>query len=108
MKELYQQISLIMEADPSSPFSDDGYHSNDMCFHREEMEQRDLARLNVAFLTLKRNVAAQASSMLQDGIRALRREFIQEPTHLGAGDANFVRFKDLPMCPAEVMTGHDI
>ncbi|XP_066321341.1 uncharacterized protein [Miscanthus floridulus] len=74
-----------------------GDGSVDDCKNREAKEQLDIARFNLAYLELKARGLELLRGHLVDGIADLEKRFVDEPTHLGAGDAEFVRFIEVPM-----------
>lgn len=87
---------------PRSPASsEEAYNSALACKDREVLEQRALTEFNEEFLRLKLKVLSTARKDLQEGIEHLEVKYLQQPTHLGCGSADYVRFKNLPMFPGE-------
>ena len=82
---------LLLQRSPGSPATYGGDRSVEECEDREAKEQLDIACFNLAYLELK------ATGQPVGGIADLEKRFVDEPTHLGAGDAEFVRFIEVPM-----------
>ncbi|CAL4947271.1 unnamed protein product [Urochloa decumbens] len=100
-QHIYQLRGLILEgSSPGSP-APDGYHSAEQVNDRERLEQRVLAELNSDINMLKRNLLLNLSNDLRQGIAGLEEKYLVQPTHLGCGSGEFVRFESLPMLPGE-------
>jgi len=89
--------ALLLQGSPGSPATDGGKYSLQSCLDREAEEQLDIARFNLAYLQLKATGLELLSGHLVSGIADLEKRFIDEPTHLGASDAEFVNFIEVPM-----------
>lgn len=102
MREHIKAIrALLLQGSPGSPATDGGDGSVDDCEDREAKEQLDIARFNHDYLELKATGLELLRGHLVGGIAALEKPFVDEPTHLGAGDAEFVNFIEVPMYAGE-------
>ncbi|CAL4961208.1 unnamed protein product [Urochloa decumbens] len=100
-QHISQLRGLILEGySPGSP-APDGYRSAELVNDRERLEQRALAELNSDINMLKRNLLLNLSNDLRQGIAGLEEKYLVQPTHLGCGSGEFVRFESLPMLPAD-------
>ena len=88
---------LLLQRSPGSPATYGGDRSVEECEDREAKEQLDIACFNLAYLELKATGLELLRGHLVGGIADLEKRFVDEPTHLGAGDAEFVRFIEVPM-----------
>jgi hypothetical protein len=93
--------ALLLQRSPGSPATDGGDGSVGECEDREAKEQLDIARFNLAYLELKATGLELLRGHLVGGIAALEKRFVDEPTHLGASDAEFVNFIEVPMYEGE-------
>lgn len=95
-----ESIRNLVQGSLGSPATDSDDDGSEECLERESKEQFDTADFT-QYLKLKSSGLELLTGFLANGIADLEKRFVNKQTHLGAGDADFVRFVDVPVYPKE-------
>jgi hypothetical protein len=90
----------MRETSPGSPPTR-GRRSAGNLKRRERLEQRAATEFYLAVLRMKRDVLTEMRNNLVEGTAELEMNFLSQPTYLGCGAAEYVKFEDMPMLPGE-------